>query len=79
MRNEKQLKKMGSTYGQMNWRMVVDSNDNITIPHMDQQLADNILKLKEDELRFVLKDLLEDVFIDQTIARLRNSVLTSFS
>ena len=69
--NEKQLKKMGSTYGQMNWRMVVDSNDNITIPHMDQQLADNILKLKEDELRFVLKDLLEDVFIDQTIARLR--------
>lgn len=72
--SEKQLKnkKIGGGYlGGMNWRMVVDSNDNMTIPHMDQQLADNILKLKEDELRFVLKDLLEDVFIDQTIARLR--------
>ena len=72
--NEKQLKNKkngGGFAGGMNWRMVVDSNDNMTIPHMDQQLADNILKLKEDELRFVLKDLLEDVFIDQTIARLR--------
>lgn len=72
--NEKQLKdkKIGGGFlGGMNWRMVVDSENNITIPHMDKQLAQNILELKEEEIRFVLKDLLEDVFINQTIARLR--------
>lgn len=51
-------------------RMVVDSKDNLTIPHMDKQLAQNILQIKEDELRFVLKDLLEEPFIDAALKRL---------
>jgi len=51
-------------------RMVVDSKGNLTIPHMDKQLAKNILDLKPDELRFALKDLLEDPFIELTIKRL---------
>ena len=50
--------------------MVVDSKDNLTIPHMDKQLAQNILQIKEDELRFVLKDLLEEPFIDAALKRL---------
>ena len=51
-------------------RMVVDSKNNLTIPHMDKQLAQNILQIKDDELRFVLKDLLEEPFIDAALKRL---------
>lgn len=52
-------------------RMVVDASGNLTIPHMDKQLATNILNLKEEEVRFALKDLLEEQFIDYTVQRLR--------
>lgn len=52
-------------------RAVVDSEDNLLIPHMDRQLAKNILDLKPEELKFVLKDLLEPAFIDVALIRLQ--------
>ncbi len=59
-------------YGEkQHWRIVVDSEDNLVIPHMDEQLAKNIVDLKDDELRFVLKDLLEPVFVEAAVGRLQ--------
>lgn len=51
-------------------RMVVDSNDNLMIPHIDRQLAENIVNLRADELRFVLKDLIEPDLIENAVMRL---------
>ena len=53
-------------------RMVVDSKNNLTIPHMDKTMAMNIKNLTDDEVRFVLEDLIEDKFINTTIQRLHN-------
>ena len=69
---ERHLRSMGGGYANdNNMRMVIDSSDNLTIPHMDKQLAKNILELKPDELRFALKDILEEVFVELTVVRLR--------
>lgn len=51
-------------------RLVVDDSENLTIPHMDKQLAQNILDLPTDEVRFALQDLIEPEFIDSLIQRL---------
>lgn len=51
-------------------RMVVDDSENLTIPHMDEQLAQNILDLSTDEVRFALQDVIEPEFIDPVIQRL---------
>jgi len=52
-------------------KMVVDSGNNLIIAHMDKQLAMNISDLKEAELRFVLKDLIEPVYLEATIERFK--------
>lgn len=68
---ESHLRSIGGAYvNANNMRMVIDSSDNLTIPHMDKQLAQNILQIKDDELRLVLKDLLEEPFIDAALKRL---------
>lgn len=51
-------------------KMVVDSQNKLTIPHMDKQLAMNIKNLSPDELRFVIEDIVEPKFIDAAIQRL---------
>ncbi len=51
-------------------KMVVDSNNRLTIPHMDRQLAENILRVKPAELKFVLKDLIEPDLIEVAVKRL---------
>lgn len=69
---ESHLRSLGGAYaGDNNMRMVIDSSNNLTIPHMDKQLAKNILELKPDELRFALKDILEEVFVELTVVRLK--------
>lgn len=57
-------------YSMTKLRMVVDKDDNLVIPHMDIQLAQNIKNLSEDELRFALKDLIEAPFIETAVKRL---------
>lgn len=52
-------------------RMVVDSENNLVIPHMDYQLAMNILNIKPDEFRYVLKGLVEPEFIECAVLRLK--------
>ena len=52
-------------------KMVVSSDNTLTIPHMDKQLAMNIKNLKEEDVRFILEDIIEPKFIDATIERLR--------
>ena len=54
-----------------NMRMVVDGDGNLSIPHMDKQLAQNIKQLSEDEFRFALEDLIEPAFIDAAVKRLK--------
>lgn len=59
-------------------RMVVDSDDNLTIPHMERQLAINIKNTKPDEVKFAIKDLIEPEFVEYTLKRyikLRNAVI----
>ena len=48
-----------------------DRNE-LVIPYMDKQLAKNIVNLSPDMVRFALKDLLGDRYIEQTIKRLQN-------
>lgn len=52
-------------------RMVVDSKNNLVIPHMDYQLAINIQNIKENEFRDVLNGLIEPEFIEFAILRLK--------
>ena len=52
-------------------KMVVDSRNNLTIPHMDKTLAMNIKNLTAEELRFALEDIIEDRYIAATIQRLK--------
>ena len=61
-------KRGGTTTKQM--QLVVDEDENLLIPHMDKQLAVNVLNLSHDELRFALKDLIEPAAIEATIKRL---------
>lgn len=56
--------------GNQHRRAVVDSAGNLVIPHMDEQLAKNILELKTDELVFALKGVIEDPFINYAVQRL---------
>jgi len=51
--------------------MVVDSNDNLVIAHIDEQLAENIMNIDPHELEIALKDLIEPQFIDYTLQRLK--------
>ena len=51
-------------------RMVVDAEGNLTLPHMDSQLAKNILDLTPEELEFALEDLLEANAIKAAVKRL---------
>ena len=54
-------------------RTVVRPNKNeLVIPYMDKQLAINIVNLSPDMVRFALKDLLGDRYIEKTIIRLKN-------
>lgn len=52
-------------------RPVVGRNGELTIPYMDKKLAQNIISLDPDIVRFVLKDLLAPQFIENTVLRLK--------
>lgn len=57
--------------GEGKMRVVVDAEKNLAIPHMDKQLAQNIKKLTEEELRFALEDLIEPAFLEAAVKRLK--------
>lgn len=67
----KLVAKTGDHERKRSMRMVVDAEGNLAIPHMDRQLAMNIKSLTPDELRFALEDIIEPVFIEAAIARLK--------
>ena len=67
----KLVAKTGDHERKRSMRMVVDAEGNLAIPHMDRQLAMNIKSLTPDELRFALDDIIEPVFIEAAIARLK--------
>lgn len=67
----KLVAKTGDHERKRSMRMVVDAEGNLSIPHMDRQLAMNIKSLTPDELRFALEDLIEPAFIEAAIARLK--------
>ncbi|MBQ7840693.1 MAG: hypothetical protein IJ390_09470 [Lachnospiraceae bacterium] len=54
---EEEWIKRGQTVGRM--KVVVDSNDNLIIPHMDSKLADNIVGVSDSDFVFAIKDLIE--------------------
>lgn len=49
----------------------VDANGELTLPHMDKDLADVILRLKEEDVSNALKVLLTENQISSTLVRLR--------
>lgn len=51
-------------------KMVVDSNNNLVIPHMDRSLAENILNISDSDFTFALKDLIEPDMITHALNRL---------
>jgi len=51
--------------------MVVDSDDNLVIAHIDEKLADSIIALDPDEMKIALKDLIEPQFIEFALQRLK--------
>ena len=54
-------------------RAVVHPDKNqLVIPYMDKQLAINIVNLSPDMVRFALKDLLHDRYVEKAIKRLQN-------
>ena len=57
--------------GEDKMRLVVDTKDNLVIPYMDKKLAQNIVNLSSDEIRFALKDLLADQYIENTVQRFK--------
>lgn len=61
------LKKSGFQHQYM--KAVVGIDKNLVIPHMDKALADNIKALSANELRFALKDVVEDSFVEFAIER----------
>lgn len=67
----KLVAKTGDHERKRSMRMVVDGEGNLSIPHMDRQLAMNIKSLTPDELRFALEDIIEPAFIEAAIARLK--------
>ena len=59
--------------GESKMRAVIHPNKNeLVIPYMDKQLAINIVNLSPDMVRFALKDLLHDRYIEKAIIRLQN-------
>lgn len=50
-----------------------DGKLEITMPYMDQQLAKNIINLKEEEVIFALEDLISPGMIELTLRRLRKT------
>lgn len=52
-------------------KMVVDSNDDLIIAHIDEQLAENIRNLTEDEIKLAISDLIEPKYIQLTLERFR--------
>lgn len=51
-------------------KLTVDHEGNLAIPHMDKQLAENILNLRPEILEFELKGLIEPDFIVSALERL---------
>ena len=52
-------------------KMVVDSKDNLVIAHMDAKLAQNILRITDDEIEYAIKDLIEPKYIEYTKQRFK--------
>ena len=63
-------KSIGGMAG-MKTRNVVNSNDDLEIPHMDKKLAQRILKVTDDEFRFALQGLIEPRFLELAVQRLK--------
>lgn len=66
---EQEIKKRKMSVTKM--KLVVDSEDNLVIAHIDEQLAKNIQNLTEDEIVIALKDLLEPSYLQYTLQRFR--------
>ena len=64
------VKKTGDHQRKSSLRMVVDAEGNLTIPHMDKQLAQNIINLSKEEVEFALEDLIEPEAIKAAVHRL---------
>lgn len=64
------VKKTGDHQRKSSLRMVVDAEGNLTIPHMDKQLAQNIINLSKEEVEFALEDLIEPEAIKAAVQRL---------
>ncbi|MDD7177600.1 MAG: hypothetical protein SPG09_06595, partial [Lachnospiraceae bacterium] len=61
----------GETWGRKDAKVFDKDTGEMTIPYMDRQLADRIMALDPEMVRYVLRDLLKEAEIDAAVKRLK--------